>query len=116
MTSSVPVLFTLPPSNRHEVILIDTSSKPTLKALNKQITSTIAESPNCTEFMSKYKSKEGPQETIQEIKIHWSEAGRDRKVWPEYTILTEANLPGVLELLKMGAGKDVLEIKVGKEE
>lgn len=46
---SVPLLFTLPPSNRHEVILIDTSDKPSLKTLNRQITSTIASSPNCAE-------------------------------------------------------------------
>lgn len=57
-SSTIPVLFTIPPSNRHEVILIDTSSKPTLKALNAQITSTIADSPNCAEFMGKYKNKE----------------------------------------------------------
>ncbi|CAI6340912.1 unnamed protein product [Periconia digitata] len=48
---SIPVLFTLPPSNRHEVILIDTTAKLSLKALNKQITSTIAESPNCAESL-----------------------------------------------------------------
>jgi hypothetical protein len=65
--------------------------------------------------MSKYKSSE-TKETIQEFKIHWSESGRDRKAWPEYTIVTDENLPAILELLKMGAGKDVLEIKVGKEE
>jgi hypothetical protein len=46
---SFPLLFTLPPSNRHEIILLDTSSKPTLKALNKQITATISSSPNCAE-------------------------------------------------------------------
>lgn len=65
--------------------------------------------------MSKYKSKE-QTEQIQEIKIHWCEAGRDRKVWPEYTIVTDDNFPAILELMKLGAGKDVLEIKVGKPE
>jgi hypothetical protein len=49
---SLPIMFTLAPSNRHEVILLDTSAKPTLKALNKQITATIAESPNCAECAS----------------------------------------------------------------
>jgi hypothetical protein len=48
-TMSFPIMFTLAPSNRHEIILLDTSSKLTLKALNKQITSTIASSPNCAE-------------------------------------------------------------------
>lgn len=113
--SAIPILFTLPPSNRHEVILLDTSSKPSLKSLNQKITATIANSPNCAEFMGKYKSKE-TQESIQEFKIHWSDAGRDRKVWPEYTIVTEENLPALLELLRLGQGKDVLEIKVGKGE
>ncbi|KAF1998964.1 hypothetical protein P154DRAFT_523589 [Amniculicola lignicola CBS 123094] len=112
---AVPIMFTLPPSNRHEVLLLDTSSKTTLKSLNKQITSSMAESPNCAEFMSKFKSKEHV-ETIQELKVHWAESGRDRKVWPEYTVLTEKNLEGVLELLRLGMGKDVLEVRVGKEE
>ncbi|KAJ4294987.1 hypothetical protein N0V90_006995 [Kalmusia sp. IMI 367209] len=115
MSSPIPILFTLPPSNRHEVILLEVSSKPTLKALNKQITSTIASSPNCAEFMAKHKTKDA-NEQIQEIRIHWSESGRDRKVWPEYTIVTEENFPAILELMKVGAGKDVLEIKVGKAE
>ena len=115
MSTSIPLLFTIPPSNRHEIILLDTSSKPSLKAINKQIVSTIATSPNCAEFMGKFKSQDA-QEAIQEIKIHWSEAGRDRKVWPEYTIVTDENLAAILELLKLGAGKDVLEIKVGKNE
>ncbi|KAF2660593.1 hypothetical protein K491DRAFT_688044 [Lophiostoma macrostomum CBS 122681] len=114
-SSTIPVLFTIPPSNRHEVILIDTSSKPTLKALNAQITSTIADSPNCAEFMGKYKNKED-LEQIQEFRIHWSESGRDRKVWPEFTVVTAQNWPAILELMKLGAGKDVLEIKVGKSE
>jgi hypothetical protein len=46
---SLPLLFSLAPSARHEIILLDTSSKPNLKTLNKQITSTIASSPNCAE-------------------------------------------------------------------
>ncbi|KAF2114172.1 hypothetical protein BDV96DRAFT_600895 [Lophiotrema nucula] len=115
MSSSIPLLFTIPPSNRHEIILLDTSAKPSLKAINKQIVSTIATSANCAEFMGKYKSKDAG-ESIQEIKIHWSEYGRDLKVWPEYTIVTEENLVAILELLKLGVGKDVLEIKVGKDE
>ncbi|KAF2794476.1 hypothetical protein K505DRAFT_349261 [Melanomma pulvis-pyrius CBS 109.77] len=112
---SLPILFTLPPSNRHEIILVDTTATPTLKTLNKQITAVIATSPNCAEFMNKYKSAE-VKETIQEFKIHWSEAGRDRKVWPEYTVVTDENLAAVLELLKLGVGRDVLEIRVGGAE
>jgi hypothetical protein len=46
---SIPVLFTLPPSNRHELILVSTASKPSLKALNKQVSETIKSSVNCAE-------------------------------------------------------------------
>ncbi|KAF2184020.1 hypothetical protein K469DRAFT_196788 [Zopfia rhizophila CBS 207.26] len=107
---AIPVMFTLPPSNRHEIILLDTSSKPSLKSLNKQITSTIATSPNCSEFMGKYKSTDAVEQ-INEIRVHWAESGRDRKVWPEYTIVTEENVGAILEVLKGSVGRDVLEIK-----
>jgi len=66
--------------------------------------------------MAKHKPKDAPQEQIQELRIHWSENGRDRKVWPEYTVVTEENLAGIVELLKAGIGRDVLEVKVGKGE
>lgn len=49
MSSAVPVMFTLPPSNRHEIILIDPSEVKGLKALNKQLMATIQSSPNCAE-------------------------------------------------------------------
>jgi hypothetical protein len=114
MSTSIPILFRLGTSSRHEIILLDTSSKPSLKSLNKQITSTIAESPNCAEFMGKYKKAEGEQ--IQEFKIHWDRASRDGKIWPEYTVVTDENLAAIMEMLKLKPGKDVLEIKVGKAE
>lgn len=66
--------------------------------------------------MAKHKSESAPKEQIQELKVHWSEAGRDRKVWPEYTIVTEENFPAVLEVLGKGDAKDVLEVKVGSDE
>ncbi|KAF1848634.1 uncharacterized protein K460DRAFT_78744 [Cucurbitaria berberidis CBS 394.84] len=113
---SLPLLFTLPPSNRHEFILIDTSSKPTLKSLNKQITATITSSPNTAEFMGKFKAADAPKETIQEFKIHWDTKTRDGKIYPEYTVLTDDNLPAILELLKLNPIMGVLEIKVGKSE
>lgn len=113
---AIPLLFTLPPSNRHEIILLYTSSKPSLKALNKQITSTIAASPNCAEFMGKYKAADGPKESIQEFKIHWDTKTRDGKIWPEYTELTEDNFAAILELLQTNPVMGVLEIKVGKGE
>ncbi|KAF2868202.1 hypothetical protein BDV95DRAFT_160006 [Massariosphaeria phaeospora] len=113
---ALPLVFTLPPSNRHEIILLDTSSAkpPTLKALNKQITDAMAGSPNCAEFLSKYKS--ATPEPIQEIRIHWSTAcGRDRAAWPEHTVVTDRNWGAIIELLKVAPGKDVLEIKMGTE-
>ncbi|OAL51852.1 hypothetical protein IQ07DRAFT_678976 [Pyrenochaeta sp. DS3sAY3a] len=112
---SLPLLFTLPPSNRHEFILLDPSSKPSLKTLNKQITATIAASPNCAEFMGKYKAADA-QESIQEFKVHWDTKTRDGKIWPEYTVVTEDNLPAILELLKLDPTRGVLEVKVGKSE
>jgi hypothetical protein len=112
---SIPLLFTLPPSSRHEIILLSTSPVPTLKSLNKQITSTIASSPNCAEFMAQHK-KAGESEIIQEFKIHWDTKTRDGKIWPEYTVVTEENFGAILELLKGNPGRDVLEVRVGKNE
>lgn len=65
--------------------------------------------------MAKHKSA-ASKETIQEFKIHWDMKSRDPKVWPEYTILTDQNLGAVLEMMKLAPGKDVLEVKVGKDE
>ena len=66
--------------------------------------------------MAKHKATDSVKEQIQEIRVHWSESGRDRKVWPEYTVLTEENFEAILEELRAGGAKDVLEIKVGKAE
>ncbi|CAA9956903.1 hypothetical protein P3342_000602 [Pyrenophora teres f. teres] len=113
---SLPLLFTLPPSNRHEFLLLDTTTKPTLKSLNAQITSIAASSPNCAEFMAKHKAADGPKEIIHEFKIHWDTKTRDSKIWPEYTVLTDENLGAILELLKTNPLMGVLEIKMGKAE
>jgi hypothetical protein len=68
--------------------------------------------------MGKYKKADesGAPETIQEFKIHWDTKTRDAKIWPEYTVVTEENLEAVLEVLKVGVGRDVLEVRVGKGE
>ena len=65
--------------------------------------------------MQKHKSTE-VKEQIQEIRVHWSESGRDRKVWPEYTVVTEDNFAAILQVLKASGTKDVFEIKIGKVE
>ncbi|KAH8727733.1 hypothetical protein GQ44DRAFT_702888 [Phaeosphaeriaceae sp. PMI808] len=115
--STIPLLFTLPPSNRHEIILLDISSRPTLKALNKHVTSVISSSPNCAEFMGKYKKADGAVvERIQEFKIHWDTKARDGRIWPEFTVVTDENFAAIVELLKIAPGKDVLEVKMGKDE
>jgi hypothetical protein len=68
--------------------------------------------------MGKYKKVDdvGAKESIQEFKIHWDTKTRDAKIWPEYTVVTEENLEAVLEVLKVGVGRDVLEVRVGKDE
>ncbi|KAF1916029.1 hypothetical protein BDU57DRAFT_450034 [Ampelomyces quisqualis] len=112
-----PLLFTLPPSSHHEIICLSTSSQTSLKSLNKQITSTIASSPNCAEFMAKHKKADesGAPETIQELRVHWDTKTRDGRIWPEYTVVTEENLAAVLAVLEKNTGRgDVLEVKVGK--
>ena len=83
---ALPVCFTLPPSARHELLLLPLSPKPTLKSLNKAITALIATSPNCAEFMAKYKSSEAAADLIQEIRVRWGsggEAGKGKGGWPE---------------------------------
>ncbi|KAH9861437.1 hypothetical protein J1614_011183 [Plenodomus biglobosus] len=111
----LPILFTIPPSNRHEFILPDEdpSAPPTLKSLNKLITAKIAESPNCVEFMAHHKPASAPKETIQQLRMHWDTKGRDAKMWPEYTILTDENLPAVLEVLRRCVVGGVLEVGLG---
>ena len=65
--------------------------------------------------MAKHKSTSS-KESIQEFKIHWDTKSRDPKIWPEYTIITDENFAAILELLKSAGGKDVIEVKVGKDE
>ena len=109
-----PLLFTLPPSSRHEILLIDASAPPPLKSLNQQILAAVKGSPNCAEFMDKY--KKAGEEGITQLRVHWAEAGRDRRVWPEWTVVTGENWGAVVMLLEKGVGRDVLEVQVGGAE
>jgi hypothetical protein len=106
---SFPVLFTIDGSGRHEVILI--SSKTSLSKLSSEIGYIAAQSPNCSEFMSKYKKKEEGGEKVGEIKVRWSSEGRDSKTWPQTTIITEENCEAVLKLIE--PSKDTLDIHIG---
>jgi hypothetical protein len=112
---SFPVLFTIDGASRHELLLLP-SSTTTLKSLNTLITASAASSPNCTEFMSKFKKNDdsGPKEQIAEIKVKWCAEGRDMKIWPATTVITEENVAAVLAMVERGAGRDVVAVKMEK--
>lgn len=103
------ILFTVGGSNRHEIISLPSSIS--LKTLNSAISSAVASSPNCAEFMSKYKKESEEPEQVSEMKIRWSPAGRDAKIWPQSTVVTDENVGAVMRLVD--PGKDVLEVKIG---
>lgn len=110
-----PLLFTVNGPKRHEVLITNTTAS--LKELSAQIENLIVDSPNSQEFMAKYK-KTGPKEKVAELKVRWSNEGRDAKWWPQSTVITEDNIDAVLSLVeRSGVGKDVLEVTMaGGEE
>ncbi|KAI6838796.1 hypothetical protein KC365_g17365 [Hortaea werneckii] len=116
-----PVLFTIEGSSRHEVIL--TSPTQTLSTLQTHLTNLVATSPNCAEFMSKYRNR-SITETVSEIRVRWAIAdsgtpggsGRDGKIWPKETVLTEENFQAVMRLLEWGGGRDVLDVRMVRGE
>jgi hypothetical protein len=111
--SELPVLFSIDGSARHELFIISTAAS--LSDLTSEIESLTASSPNCKEFMSKYK-KTG-EEKVAELKVRWGAAGRDPKIWPATTVLTEENTEAVLMMIERGGGlgRDVLEVKMKGE-
>ncbi|RMY19478.1 hypothetical protein D0867_04660 [Hortaea werneckii] len=119
-----PVLFTIEGSSRHEVLL--TSPTQTLSTLQTHLTNLVATSPNCAEFMSKYRNR-SITETVSEIRVRWAIAdssgttaaggsGRDGKIWPKETVLTEENFQAVMRLLEWGGGRDVLDVRMVRGE
>lgn len=60
------------------------------------------------------KGKEGGVgEAAARVRVRWSDVGRDMKIWPKLTELTDENLGAVLVILQQsGVGKDVLEVEV----
>ena len=111
---TTPLLFTIDGSARHEVLLVDTRSTK-LDKLSQIIANVSANSPNCREFMSKY--KKAGTDKVADIKVKWSSTGRDQKMWPASTILTDDNFEAVMRLIEdSGVGKDVLEVKLEKEK
>jgi hypothetical protein len=99
-------------------------------------------SPNCAEFMHKYRSKESRESIVsaspslpecvgcelerrrivltvwasqslqKEIRVRWAVEGRDSKTFPRETILTDENVEPVLRMMAIGVGKDVFDIRV----
>ena len=51
--------------------------------------------------------------SVGEIKVKWGmEAGRDSRVFPKETLLTEDNSEAVLRTMSYGVGRDVLDVKL----
>lgn len=79
-----------------------------LDELKQSMESLATSSPNCAEFMSKYKSKES-KETVKQIKVKWG--GKDKQLFPKETVLTEDNCEAVLRMMAVGVGQDVFDVK-----
>jgi hypothetical protein len=113
--SEIPLLFTIVNSNRHELFI--TSTLTSYSDLTAEIASLAASSPNCEEFMAKYKKKE--EQKVASMKVKWGvSSGRDA-IWPKTTVLTEENLEACLLMMERGGGigRDVLEVVLeGVEE
>jgi len=110
-----PMLFAVDGASRHEVVLL--SPNIGIKSLNGLITKTAAASPNCAEWGSKFKKQDdsGPKEHITEFKIQWCTEGRDMKIWPVSTVVTQENCEAVFAMVEQsGVGKDVLVVKMEK--
>ncbi|QDS69299.1 hypothetical protein FKW77_002717 [Venturia effusa] len=116
--SEIPLLFTIVSSNRHELLI--TSTLTSYSDLTSEIATLASTSPNCEEFMAKYKKK-GAEEKVKSMKVKWGvSTGRDA-IWPKATIVTEENLEAVLLMMERGGGvgRDVLEVVLegmGEEE
>ncbi|KAF2770714.1 hypothetical protein EJ03DRAFT_350290 [Teratosphaeria nubilosa] len=104
-----PALFTIDASNRHEIILVNPGHE--LNELRTSIEALVASSPNCAEFMGKYKSKES-KDVVKQIKVRWSSEGRDKQLFPKETLLTEDNCEPILRMMAVGVGKDVFDVKL----
>jgi hypothetical protein len=79
-----------------------------LKASMEKLASS---SPNCAEFMSKYRNKENVDK-VGEIKVRWG--GKDKQLFPKETLLTEDNCEPVLRMMAVGVGQDVFDVKLQK--
>ena len=82
-----------------------------LAQLKEAMAAQVESSPNCQEFMHKYASKE-TRETIREVRVRWSVEGRDGKIFPRETKVTDENCEAVLKMMAVGVGMDVFDIRV----
>ena len=82
-----------------------------LEQLKAKVAELATSSPNCAEFMSKYKSKDS-SEAVKEIRIKWASEGRDKQLFPRETVLTDDNTEPILQMIKLGGSKDVLDVKM----
>lgn len=82
-----------------------------LSQLKSAMASQMDSSPNCQEFMHKFASKES-KEMIREVRVRWSVEGRDGKIFPRETKITDDNCEAVLSMMAFGIGRDVFDIRV----
>jgi hypothetical protein len=118
MADIVPILFTVNGSSRHELMLIS-PTHATLDGITQEMISLAASSPNCAEFMGKYKQKkeDTDEAVVEELKVKWNAHSHDPKIFPASTIVTKDNFKAIVTMIgKSGVGRDVFEIKVGSKE
>jgi hypothetical protein len=118
MTSdhSVPVLFTVDGTTRHEVILVS-PAHATLASLRATMARIAASSPNCGEFMAHYKRPASSPPDVEEVRVRWDARSHDPKIFPASTVVTEDNLRAVVEMIgRSGVGRDTLEVRMASEE
>ncbi|KAF2673803.1 hypothetical protein BT63DRAFT_167129 [Microthyrium microscopicum] len=115
MSDAVPVLFTINGSSRHEVILLS-PTHATLDGVAAEIAQLASSSPNCAEFMGKYKKKgeDGAEEEVEEISVKWNGQSHDPKIFPASTLVTKDNFAAIIKMIGVsGVGRDTLQVKMG---
>ncbi|TID27055.1 hypothetical protein E6O75_ATG01548 [Venturia nashicola] len=99
--NQIPILFTIASSNRHDLLLTTPSTSYT--HLTTSIATLASTSPNCEEFMSKYKKRRSASipARVKSLKVKW---GVGSTTWPRVTVVTEENLGAVLCMMERGVG------------
>jgi len=111
--TSIPILFTVNGSSRHELMLVS-PEHATLPGVQSEMVSLAASSPNCSEFMGKYNKSASAEQQVQEMKVKWNAQSHDPKIFPASTVVTEENFKAVVSMIgASGVGRDVFEIKIG---